>query len=109
MKAGWFWKLVELKAVAAKYQHRVHFKRGDNAAYRCAHRHGLIDAICAHMTPNPYRTPSRWTLEEIREEALKYTRRGDFLRAARGMYMSAYKRGFLNTVCEHMEQVNEQV
>jgi hypothetical protein len=108
MKSGWHWRLEDLKKAAAPYQHRYQFRQGNNNAYKCAHRHGLLDVVCAHMTPSPYRTPVKWSLEDLRAEALKYRTRTEFRRESLNLYMAAYKRGLLDEICEHMGVENEQ-
>lgn len=102
MKSGYHWKLVELKAAAAPYQHRYQFKQGNLAAYKCACRNGLLDIVCGHMVPSPYKTSPKWTLELLIAEAIKYETRWAFNKGSNNAYCSAWRRGLLDEACAHM-------
>ncbi len=43
-----------------------------------------------------------WTVEELKEEALKYKTRIELAEGSYGAYQSAYRRGILNDICQHM-------
>lgn len=52
----------------------------------------------------PVRT---WTKERCAEEAEKYTTRWDFQRKSLGVYLAAYRYGWLNDICKHMKSVKK--
>ena len=44
-----------------------------------------------------------WTFEKCREEAIKFNRKIDFLKANKLAYHASYKKGWLDKICTHME------
>ena len=46
---------------------------------------------------------SKWTLEILKQEALKYESRGEFQSKNRGCYRAACRRGILDQICIHMK------
>ena len=48
--------------------------------------------------PNGY-----WTKERCHKEALKYSIRKEFVKGSSGAYNAAYKNGWLDEICSHME------
>ena len=44
-----------------------------------------------------------WTKENVKNEALKYSKRFDFYKKSSGAYDKAVKNGWLNEICSHME------
>jgi predicted GIY-YIG superfamily endonuclease len=44
-----------------------------------------------------------WTFNNVKDEALKYTKRNDFNKLAKSAYLTAYKNGWLDDVCSHMK------
>ena len=46
-----------------------------------------------------------WTFDKVKEEALKFTNRGDFQKKSVSAYLKSYKNGWLNEVCSHMIDV----
>ncbi len=49
----------------------------------------------------------KWTIDKLRAEAAKYTRRVDFQRKSNPAYISAHQRGMLDDVCGHMQPQRE--
>lgn len=45
----------------------------------------------------------KWTLEKLKEEALKYDMGTDFAKYSNGAYQSAYRKGILDEICSHMK------
>jgi len=96
------WRLIDLKEAAKPYQYRKQFRKAQPNAYSTAHRHGLLDIVCAHMTPDPYKTPIKWTLDMLKNEASKYTSRWGFRNGSPNPYAAAERRGLLDQICAHM-------
>ncbi|ALP47420.1 hypothetical protein phiST2_0046 [Vibrio phage phi-ST2] len=44
----------------------------------------------------------KWTLERLKEDALKYKTRTEWKKMSSGAYMSAYRRGLVDECCAHM-------
>lgn len=93
----------ECKNIAAKYNSRKVFERGDGAAYRFSKQHGWFEDICSHMTrPKPINV--KWTFDKCKEEAAKYDTRIGFKSVCSGSaYHAARKNGWLEEICSHME------
>jgi hypothetical protein len=47
------------------------------------------------------------SIQESKEEALKYKTKTDFQKKSKGFYLSAYRRGFLDEICSHMNQLKK--
>ena len=53
--------------------------------------------------------PIKWTLDKLISEANKYTTRNAFKLKSTGAYSIAWKRGILDTICEHMSPVHKNL
>ncbi|WP_367971659.1 GIY-YIG nuclease family protein [Vibrio scophthalmi] len=104
-KVCWTYEHVEQEA--AKYKTRKEFIQGNNSAYVVACREGWTDKVCAHMerlsTPNGY-----WTLERCKSESKKYKTRGEFKKHSPLAMRAAYRNGWINEVCYHMDMRKKQ-
>ena len=49
-----------------------------------------------------------WTIDKVREEALKFNKRSDFQKCSLSAYSIAHKNGWLDDVCSHMNLSNEK-
>ncbi len=102
------WTLDALKEEAAKYSSRREFEKKNSGAYHAARKKGWLDQACGHMdylvSPSGY-----WTKERVNDEALKYQTRSEFSKGARAAYQKAFKQGWLDEVCEHMERLVKPV
>jgi len=47
-----------------------------------------------------------WTKSRIKNEAGKYKYRTDFMRGNESAYQIAWRKGWLDEVCTHMETIN---
>lgn len=98
------YEINEIEAEAKKYIKRGDFRKNSPKEYGFACDKGKIflDSICGHMQPSKTEAYSE---EEISLEAIKYTRRIDFMNGSNGAYQSAQKRGskFFNELCRHMD------
>lgn len=72
-------------------------------AYRAAARNGWLRSATAHMT---YKRKPRgyWTYKRCRLVALRYTSRDAFQKGDRACWLFAYRRGWLDRICRHMER-----
>ena len=61
------WSLEKLQKEAKKYNHRGDFGKGSPKAYDMAHKRGLLDQICEHMT---FKIKKTWD-EEYRQYLIK--------------------------------------
>ncbi|MBP1615742.1 MAG: hypothetical protein H6Q13_3190, partial [Bacteroidetes bacterium] len=95
------WNLKILQEEAIKYNTRKEFFNKSNTAYEYARKKKWLDLICSHMIhPTP---PKKWTLQALKEEALKYKTRREFGLKNSSAYSIASKEGFIAVVCSHME------
>jgi predicted GIY-YIG superfamily endonuclease len=95
------WDIDKVKEDALKYNTRNEFRIKSGSAYSMAHRSGWLDEVCSHM--KTFSKPSGyWTIDKLREEALKYNTKKDFERGVKSAYQIAYKNGWLDDVCSHM-------
>jgi len=95
------WTLRKVRKEARKYSHRSAFEKGCMPAYRAALNNGWLDIVCGHMI-SPQNPPDYWSLENLAEEAQKYTSRREFQQGSGSAYEQARAKGYLEQICEHM-------
>ena len=97
------WTLPKLISEASKYNTRGDFKKHCNAGYIAMNRYfgEYKDEITSHMISG-YRV---WTLGEIKQVALKYQTRNDFLIHERSCHDYLHKnlKAYIPEVTEHMQ------
>ena len=87
---------------ALKYSSRHDFRWKSPLAYASAVCYRWLDDICSHMPPGEYR---KWdSFERCREEALRYSRRTDFATHSGVAFDTAYRYGWLDEICTHMQR-----
>ncbi len=97
-----YWTKDDCKRVASNYTTRSGFRRAHPNCHSAASRNGWLDEVCAHMVRG--RKPNNfWTKERCAEEALKYKSRTAFKTGCQGGYTVAYKNGWLDEICTHMQ------
>lgn len=97
-----FWTKETCAKEAMKYDSRTRFCKCCPGAYSAAASKKFLDEICIHMhhlPPHVY-----WSKERCKTEAMKYTCRSKFCKGSNGAYASASNNGWLDEVCQHMEQ-----
>jgi hypothetical protein len=100
------WTFEILQQEALKYQSRIAFCRGNRQAYNAARIKGYLDQICTHMSRpinlGEKASGFKWTNGELKNQALKYTTKNDFIKNNPNAYNTAARRGILSEICEHM-------
>lgn len=96
-----FWTSEKIKEEALKYKSRREFGIKNQSAYKAAHKLGIIDIVCNHMT---WLSGQTWNAELVLIEALKYNYRNNFREKSLNAYRAAIKLNILNEVCQHMEE-----
>ncbi|QHJ74358.1 hypothetical protein VH12019_00031 [Vibrio phage VH1_2019] len=100
-KPSGYWTIERLKEDALKYKTRSEWFE-KSSGYLTARSRGLIDECCAHMTehtkPNGY-----WTIERLKEDALKYKTRSEWAKKSSGAYDAALRHDMLDDCCGHMK------
>ena len=97
-----YWSKSRCHEEALKYSHRIDFQKGSCSAYSAAQIHGWLDEICTHMIA-PHNPKGFWTKERCATEAQKYNTRTAFKLGSPGAQLSAYRNGWLDEICKHME------
>jgi hypothetical protein len=101
IKPNNYWTKERCKQEARKYNTKPEFRKKASSCGEMARRNGWFDEICTHMEeikkPNNY-----WTKEKCKEEAKKYNTRTGFRLNVGGAYARAYKNGWLDEICKHM-------
>ena len=114
------WTRQVCETEALKYNTLKEFREGSTGAYKKCVKRGWLYHLCRHMNdaeiinrnlrrkmkmrkgklilPNGY-----WTKEKCWLEALKCNTRGEFSAITNGAYNSAYREGWLDEICSHME------
>ncbi len=95
------WTIDRVKEEALRYTKRNDFRLKSPSAYMAANRNGWLNEFCSHMIdgrkPNGY-----WTIDMVKEEALKYNSRNGFEKGSSSSYQIAHKNGWIDDVCSHM-------
>ena len=94
----------DVYAEAAKYSFRKDFEKGAPGAYNAARQRNIIEQACQHMEVIQH----PWTDEEIRAEALLFEDRQSFKKGSTAA-KAAYRRGILDSVCEHMKEKQAKI
>jgi len=93
------WTKTEVLTEALHYDSPTAFLKGSSAAHRAALKLGILDKAKKHMISN------KWSNDQIREEALNYTTRGQLQLQHPSVYQIATTRRILDDVCAHMPDV----
>ena len=98
------WTIDKVRDEALKYDSRNDFRLKSSSAYVSAHRNGWLNDVCSHMNnkrkPNGY-----WTIDKVRDEALKYETRKEFEKGSLSAYQIAYRNKWVDDVCSHMRKL----
>lgn len=92
----------EIRNIALKYKTKEDFRKNDGGAYMAAHRLGIFDKVCSHM--EELRRPKGfYSKGYCHVVALGYKTISDFRKGNGYAYSLAWKRGWLDDICGHME------
>ena len=95
----------EIRSIALKYRTRDEFHKKDGGAYLAANRRGILNEVCSHM--KELRRPKRfYSKGYCHVVALQYETRGDFQKGTPSVYNRAFREGWLDDICRHMEVEN---
>ncbi|QNJ55308.1 hypothetical protein vBValMR11Z_382 [Vibrio phage vB_ValM_R11Z] len=95
------WTTERLKEDALKYKTRNEWQK-NSSGYDAARKRGIIDECCGHMPATRQKPSGYWTLERLKEDALKYKTRNEWYKNSSGAYQTARKRGIIDECCSHM-------
>lgn len=93
----------ECQIEASKYTKRSDFKKQSKPYYYVASKNGWLSEIYGNLTFTRKRYD--YSKEECQIEALKYKTRKEFYNNAISYYRVAYRKGFFNDICSHMEYI----
>jgi hypothetical protein len=101
------YSLESIQTEALKYKSRWEFQKRSLGHYRAAHSRKILDQVCSHMPKHVSMAGKnnpifKWSDKKLKEEALKYSSVGEFVRESRSAYFTASARGLLDQVCSHM-------
>jgi hypothetical protein len=87
--------------VASKYDDLHSFRIENSWAYVVALKNGWINNINQHMKKTKRKI--KWSRKNCELEAKKYTYRNEFKLKSYNCYSAAYRNGWLDDICKHME------
>lgn len=105
-----YWTKCKVLEDALNYHSRSEFYKKSSSAYYKAISGGYLDEACSHMSwishPNDY-----WSLERVKDEALRFSNRTDFMRKSGSAYARCLSKDWLEDVCSHMVKsyVNQEL
>lgn len=101
------WSDEELENEAKKYEFKIDFQKFSPKAYAVSQRRGrdFFDKITSHLKNKII----HWTDDMLKDEALKYSTKADFLKGSPKAYQSAMNRGeqFWSKVTSHMPNIHK--
>ena len=106
-KPSGYWSRERCFEEAKKYTSQIEFRTNSPGAYNALKKKGWLKDACAHMELDKH-LPGYWTKERCREEAKKYKEKSAFRKGCQGAYGSAWTHGWLDEICEHMNQTQTQ-
>lgn len=103
-----YWTFERVKEEALKYNTKKEFREKSPSCQSLTKMRGWMAEVTSHMEierqPNGY-----WTKERCAEKASEFNHRGEFNSSAKSAYLTAYKNGWLDEICEHMTLLHVQV
>lgn len=103
IKPRGYWTKKRCFEEAHKYNSQQEFQEKAGGAFTALKRNGWLKEACAHMEDDKH-MPGYWTKERCREEAKKYSTKSAFRKGCQGAYGSAWKNGWIDEICDHMNQ-----
>lgn len=104
-KPDGYWTIETCKESALKYNTRNDWKKSiDRSGYDAAIRNGWMEECCKHMK-RVFKPVGHWTLENCKEDALKYKTRLEWKKKHGHVYHIARENGWLEVCCSHMKQI----
>ena len=92
----------QLIFVSKTFNNIKDLNNNNRGIYRAILNRGLEKVAFEHMENGGY-TCYPWTDEELRQEALKYEYRADFMKYGSKAYYVAARRSMLDDICKHMK------
>jgi len=101
------WTEDKCKNEALRYNSKREFSMKSASAYNYARHNNILDNVCLHMI-NKRKSSGYWTYERCKEDALKYKTRNEYRIKSGSSYDRAWKSGWLDNICLHMELVGNR-
>ena len=102
-KPSGYWSRERCFEEARKYTSQIEFRTNSPGAYNALKKKGWLKDACAHMGADKH-MPGYWTKDKCREEAKKYFTKSAFRKGCQGAYGAAWINGWIDEICEHMNQ-----
>jgi len=102
-KPNGYWNNLEhCKVSALKYNTRIEWKKKNHTGYRSACRNDWLEECCGHMI-RVSKPCGYWNFKRCKASALKFSSRTEWQKTNHGAYGSAWRNGWLEECCGHME------
>lgn len=89
------------KEITSQYDDKKKFRELNPYLYRYLIKRGWLDELSSHMEGQKKRN-GYWTKERCMEVAKNFNRRIDFQKGNPAAHSAAFKKGWLNEICRHM-------
>lgn len=103
IKPNNYWSFDICKEEALKYDRKVDFENGSSVAYNKSLKNKWLNKICNHMVGGN-KPKNYWTMEQCKEEALKYLYIGDFIKESPSCYTISRNNKWVNDITSHMSR-----
>lgn len=103
-KPNGYWTYGKCREAAYKCKSIKEFTEKYGSAYTISKNNGWLKDFNVQLNNIGRKKPGYWNVfENCKEEALKHNSRWEFQQLSHSAYCSAYKNGWLDDVCSHME------
>jgi len=96
-----YWTFERCSEEALKYKSKNEFQKKSASAFQKAYVNNWVNDICLHMV-RPKQHNYKWSLENCKNEALKFNSRIEFSRKSGGAYNAARENNWIDDICKHM-------
>lgn len=97
-----YWTEDRVKQAALKYSSGSEWVKHEPSSYSQAIKLGILAKCCEHMNRSTHKPSGHWTIERIKESALRFKTRGEWNAECSGAVAGAKKHGIYEECCAHM-------
>lgn len=101
-----YWTQERCIKVAKKCKTRNEFYKKYGGAYMSSLKNGWLQHVCSHMLGKGKKPNNYWTFNMCQIEASKYKTLSQFRKNSNTVYVTAQRKGWLNSICKHMKNKN---
>lgn len=98
------WDKESVLKEALKYSTRSEWQRKSGGSCFAAKKLGIFEQCTAHMIKNPNRFNTKWTYQDLIQDAKKYETKYEWFENSQAKYRAAKRRGIFEECVKHMRK-----